>query len=311
MLRRAHTRSGYARESTSGLVSPAHAPAPAMSAAPPARPARFVVTGVAGFIGSTLARELCDAGHTVLGVDNFVCGYDANLAWVDPARHAFTLIRGSAGDAAAGAALAAGDVVVHLGAISALASNQEDPRASYEVNVASTAGLLESCRRAGVAHVVYASTSAIYENTPEVPTSEAHAVRPNLIYSLGKKHCEELVRSFHEVYGLPYTSLRFFNVFGPHQDGLRTHPCVRGAGVCRVGGGGCGVCVCLVVVAGAGWRPQSTRVLLRRRRRRRQRQRRLFPNSLARLLAPFTLHPVRPCLRRRSAARAAAPSSRT
>jgi UDP-glucose 4-epimerase len=72
--------------------------------------------------------------------------------------------------------------------------------------------------------VIFASTGALYENTPELPQSEAHVVAPNLIYSLGKKHCEELVRSFYEVFGLPFTSLRFFNVFGPAQDAARTHP---------------------------------------------------------------------------------------
>jgi UDP-glucose 4-epimerase len=185
---------------------------------------RIVITGVAGFIGSTLAHELCKDGFTVVGVDNFECGYEANLSWVDPQAHKFTLIRASAGDVAVGEALAEGDIVVHFGAISALAVNQEDPGRSYAINVASAAGLLEHCRVKGASHFVFASTSAIYENTSTFPTPESDVVRPNLIYSLGKKHCEELIRSFHEVYGLPYTSLRFFNVYGPHQDGLRTHP---------------------------------------------------------------------------------------
>jgi nucleoside-diphosphate-sugar epimerase len=187
---------------------------------------RIVITGVAGFIGSTLAQKLCEAGREVLGVDNFMCGYEANLAWAEPpGRHAFTLLRASAGDDIVGDTLRAGDVVVHFGAISALASNQEAPRRSYEANVAATAGLLEACRLKGVAHFIFASTSAIYENTAAFPTSEAsECARPNLIYSLGKRHCEELVRSFHEVYGLPFTNLRFYNIYGAQQDGLRTHP---------------------------------------------------------------------------------------
>lgn len=188
-----------------------------------------MITGVAGFIGSTLARDLCESGHEVLGVDNFECGYEANLAWAKPAppgeRSSFTMLRASAGDDAVSDALRLGDIVVHLGAISALASNQEAPRRSYEINVASTAGLLEACRLKGAAHVIFASTSAIYENVTSFPTSESgeHA-RPNLVYSLGKRHCEELVRSFNEVYGLPFTTLRFYNIYGAHQDGLRSHP---------------------------------------------------------------------------------------
>jgi nucleoside-diphosphate-sugar epimerase len=190
-----------------------------------------VITGVAGFIGSNLAAHLVSRGRDVLGIDNLVCGYEENLtrarsaaATPSAASGSFSFLRASCGDAEAAAALRAGDIVVHLGAISALASNQEAPGPAYANNVASTAGLLEACRLSGVAQVIFASTGALYENTPELPQSEAHVIAPNLIYSLGKKHCEELVRSFYEVFGLPFTSLRFFNVFGPAQDAARTHP---------------------------------------------------------------------------------------
>jgi UDP-glucose 4-epimerase len=156
-----------------------------------------------------------------------VCGYEENLTRARSAAAAtsagsFSFLKASCGDAEAAAALRGRDVVIHLGAISALASNQEAPGPAYANNVASTAGLLEACRLSGVAQVIFAC--ALYENTPELPQSEAHVIAPNLIYSLGKKHCEELVRSFFEVFGLPFTSLRFFNVFGPAQDAARTHP---------------------------------------------------------------------------------------
>jgi len=187
------------------------------------------MTGAAGFIGSVLGPFLTDRGHEVVGVDNFLCGYESNVAWAAAPgpggrARAFTLVRACAGDAATAALVRAGDVVIHLGAISALPANQADPRASYANNVASTAGLLEACRRAGAAHFVLASTSAVYENTPTTPTRESEPIAPNLIYSLGKKHCEDLVRSFHDVYGVPFTTLRFFNVFGPNMDAARTHP---------------------------------------------------------------------------------------
>jgi len=190
---------------------------------------RIILTGSAGFIASSLGPYLCDRGFTVIGVDNFKCGYEENMLWAsqpgpEGIARSFTFIRGCASDDSIRALLRPGDIVIHLGADSSLASNQADPHSSYANNVASTAGLLNASRAAGVSHFIFASTSAIYENTPTKPTREDDLVSPNLIYSLGKKHCEDLVRSFHEVYELPFTILRFYNVFGPHQDALRTQP---------------------------------------------------------------------------------------
>ena len=197
-----------------------------VAASPPLEAHRVFITGVAGFVGSRIARELCEAGGSVVGVDNFVCGYEHNLSWVRP-EHRFVLHRLCiATDAAAvRALLAPDDVVLHLAAITALAQNQEDPGASYVNNVASTAALLESARIVGAAHFVFASTSAVYEHAATYPVAEDAPRRtPDLIYSLGKAHCEDLVRAAHSVYGLPYTIMRFFNVFGPGADGARTHP---------------------------------------------------------------------------------------
>jgi len=193
---------------------------------------RIILTGAAGFIGSSVGPFLCDRGFEVIGVDNFMGGRESNLAWTASpgpggAKRDFTLVRAAAGDAAVAALLRRGDVVVHLGAWTPLPQNQIDPKASYANNVADTAGFLEACRIAGVAHFILASSAALYENTPtspQRPNRESDAVAPNLIYSLGKKHCEDLARSYYEVYGLPFTSLRFFNVFGPHQDAVRKHP---------------------------------------------------------------------------------------
>jgi nucleoside-diphosphate-sugar epimerase len=183
---------------------------------------RIVLTGAAGFIGSYLGPRLSDLGHEVLAVDHMLNGYEHNLAWARTplpcgGTRPVTIVRACAGSSEVAALLHPGDI---LGANSSLASNQVDPRASY----ASTAGLLEASRLAGVAHFVFASTSAIYENTLTTPTREGDVVAPNLVYSLGKKHCEDLVRAFRDVYGLPFTILRFFNVFGPHMDGARAQP---------------------------------------------------------------------------------------
>jgi nucleoside-diphosphate-sugar epimerase len=95
---------------------------------------------------------------------------------------------------------------------------------SYTNNVAVTAGLLEKCRLHGVRHFIFASTSAVYENSKEYPTPEHTGINPDLLYSMGKKHAEDVITSFGTLYGLPFTLLRFFNVYGSHQDSIRANP---------------------------------------------------------------------------------------
>jgi nucleoside-diphosphate-sugar epimerase len=116
------------------------------------------------------------------------------------------------------------DIIFHFAAIAPLPDNQENPRLSFMNNVSGTAHLLEVCRLKGVKHFFLASTSAIYENNTIFPSKESDSTSPTLLYSLGKKFCEELCRSFNINYGIPYTVLRLFNVYGPHNDCLRKNP---------------------------------------------------------------------------------------
>ena len=186
----------------------------------------IVITGVAGFIGFHLAQRLLANGHTVHGVDSFLCGHRVHVerlqAMAKP--YQFTFYEGSAHDSAVAEWFSPETIVVHLAGLSALASNQENPVLSYTNNVAVTAGVLEHCRVKGVKHFIFASTSAVYEHTKQYPSAEDMVVAPDLLYSLGKWHGEELIRSFHGLYHIPYTIFRFFNVYGPHQDCARTHP---------------------------------------------------------------------------------------
>lgn len=174
----------------------------------------IVVTGSSGFIGSILTKELCHSGFEVIGIDIVPSQF---------AHNQFTFIHQSINDPIT--TLQKGDILIHLAAISSLASCQEDPSGAYTNNVSGTAAVLEAARVAGVSHFIFASTSAIYENSTEPLLSE-HSVHPlpTLMYSLGKHHCEDIVRSVNGVYGLPYTILRFFNVFGPGADENRKFP---------------------------------------------------------------------------------------
>jgi nucleoside-diphosphate-sugar epimerase len=184
---------------------------------------KIIITGVAGFIGSHLADFLCKQNNHVFGVDNFLCGYQDRIERLSAFPN-FTFYNGSAHDDMVSTWMDKQTVVIHLAGLSALPANQENPYLSYQNNVAVTAGLLEHCRLKGVAHFLFASTSAVYENTKEFPTKESHPVSPNLLYSMGKYHAEDIIRSYHSIYKLPYTIFRFFNVYGTFQDSNRTHP---------------------------------------------------------------------------------------
>jgi UDP-glucose 4-epimerase len=117
------------------------------------------------------------------------------------------------------------DIIVHLASITALPSNQIDTVISYQNNVMQTLIFLEMCRNVGVSHFIFASSCCVYENNKYTePIMEDTYTEPTLIYSLGKKHCEELIKSYHTNYGLPYTIFRLFNVYGPGADSSRQQP---------------------------------------------------------------------------------------
>jgi len=185
---------------------------------------RIIITGVAGFIGSALAEYLLRCDYEIIGIDNFICGYQDNISELIKNTQKFTFYNKSICDAEIEKIIEKGDIIIHLAAISSLASNQADPYFSYNNNVAGTISLLDISRKVGIKHFIFASTSAIYENSKNYPLLENDNSTPNLIYSLGKKHCEDLIKSYHEIYGLDYTIMRFFNVFGKNQDANRANP---------------------------------------------------------------------------------------
>ena len=149
---------------------------------------KIVVTGCAGFIGSSLCKHLLNQGKKVVGIDNFLCGFKENMeGFINDNMFEFHEL--NLNDKKIIDIIQKDDIVIHLGAISSLATNQEKPYFSYENNVSSMANLLEACRFKGVKYVIFSSTSAIYENNNVFPLHENDDTKPNLLYSLGKKHC--------------------------------------------------------------------------------------------------------------------------
>ncbi|MDY7039983.1 MAG: SDR family oxidoreductase [Chloroflexota bacterium] len=176
----------------------------------------YLVTGGAGFIGSHIVAELVRRGQRVRVFDDFSTGKEANLAEV---RQAIELVRGDLRDLEAVRRAVSGvDYVLHQGALPSVIRSVDDPLTSDACNVVGTLNLLLAARDAGVRRVVYASSSAVYGDSPTLPKHEDMRPAPKSPYAVSKLAGEHYCQAFTEVYGLETVCLRYFNVFGPCQD---------------------------------------------------------------------------------------------
>jgi nucleoside-diphosphate-sugar epimerase len=179
-------------------------------------PARYLVTGGAGFIGSHIAEALLDQGESVRVLDNLATGRETNLAALQGRAQ---LIRGDLRNLEAVRAAVEGvEVVFHQGALASVPRSIADPVTSLEININGTQNVLQAARDAGVRRVVYASSSSIYGNTPTLPKHEQMQPHPVSPYGIHKLTGELLCEVFTSIYGLETVALRYFNVFGPRQD---------------------------------------------------------------------------------------------
>ena len=178
--------------------------------------AKYLVTGAAGFIGSSLVRALLERGEQVRGIDNFSTGRRENLSEVlhrIDFREADILDLDAMHKACAGV-----DYVLHEAAIPSVPKSVVDPLASNRANVDGTVNVLVAARDAKVKRVVYAASSSAYGDTPTLPKHEAMPPNPISPYAVAKLASELYMVSFYRCYGLETVSLRYFNIFGPRQD---------------------------------------------------------------------------------------------
>ena len=177
---------------------------------------RFLITGGAGFIGSNLVEELLKAGSFVRVLDNFSTGKRDNLA---PFMNDIELVEGDIRSYHLVRKATQGiDVVLHQAALPSVPRSINDPITSDEVNVAGTLNILEASREAGVWKVVYASSSSVYGDNPQLPKNEQMTPNPLSPYAVSKLAGENYCRVYSRIYGLKTIALRYFNVFGPRQD---------------------------------------------------------------------------------------------
>lgn len=187
------------------------------------QPRRWLVTGVAGFIGSALLERLLDLGQTVVGLDNFSNGHQRNLDDVlaihPDAKLGFRMITGDIRDpAVCRDAVAEVDVVLHQAAIGSVPRSIKDPAPYHDTNVTGFTNLILAAREAGIRRFVYASSSSVYGDHPGLPKVEDAIGKPLSPYAATKRMDEIYAQVFGDVYGLEPVGLRYFNVFGRRQD---------------------------------------------------------------------------------------------
>lgn len=178
--------------------------------------AKYLITGGCGFLGSNIARELLSRGNSVRIFDNLSTGKKDNLDGVDGD---LELIVGDLTDAPAVKHAVEGiDYILHQAALPSVQRSIEDPITANHINVSGTVNLLKNAVDAGVKRVVYAASSSAYGDQKALVKTENLLPMPKSPYAVAKLTGEYYLQAFYECYGLETVSLRYFNVFGPHQD---------------------------------------------------------------------------------------------
>ena len=177
---------------------------------------KFLVTGGAGFIGSNIVEELLKRGHTVRVLDNFATGkrenlkeFEKDIELMEGDIRSYHIVRQAVKDI---------EVILHQAALPSVPRSINDPITTNEVNVMGTLNILDAAKDEGVKRIVYASSSSVYGDNPELPKREDMLPNPLSPYAVSKLAGEKYCQVFGKLYGIETVILRYFNVFGPRQD---------------------------------------------------------------------------------------------
>lgn len=177
---------------------------------------RYLVTGVAGFIGSHLLENLLKEGHEVVGLDNFITGHRHNI---EPFLKDFEFIEGDIRDLETCHRACKGvDHVMHQAALGSVPRSIQDPILTHEYNTTGTLNMLVAARDAAADSFVFAASSSYFGDTEVLPKHDEMPPAPLSPYAVTKVTCEQYLSVFSGVYGLNTVGLRYFNIFGPRQD---------------------------------------------------------------------------------------------
>lgn len=183
----------------------------------------ILITGGAGFIGSELGKFLLNQGHYVKILDTLEYGYRDNFEDNETLKQNFILA--DVRDEEFSKHLENIDVIYHFAGVSALPECESNPSKAFDINTTGVANVLNAVRNSNVKRVIFASTSAVYENNDNHEIhKEGDIVKPNLIYATTKYCAEQICKSYAQNYDMDIIICRFFNVFGPHQDFKRKYP---------------------------------------------------------------------------------------
>jgi UDP-glucose 4-epimerase len=176
---------------------------------------KILITGGAGFIGSHIVDELINENEITI-IDNLTTGSIKNLKY--PEHENLNFIEGDIRKINFDEFTSGTDYIFHLAAMASVPLSVEKPEECNEINVNSTVRLLNSAVKNNVKKIVFSSSSSVYGENKNMPLKETEMPMPTSPYAASKASCELYLRTFYESYGLNYTVLRYFNVFGPRQD---------------------------------------------------------------------------------------------
>ena len=175
-----------------------------------------MVTGGAGFIGSNIVEELLKRSYSVRVLDNFstgkrenLRGFDNDIELIEGDIRSYHIVR---------QAVQGIDIILHQAALPSVPRSIHDPITTHEVNATGTLNILDAAKEAGVKRIVYASSSSVYGDSPELPKREDMTPNPLSPYAVSKLAGEKYCHVFSRLYGIETVILRYFNVFGPRQD---------------------------------------------------------------------------------------------
>ena len=175
----------------------------------------ILVTGGAGFIGSNLVDRLSPENNVIV-LDNLFSGLPSNL---ERSKDRITFVKGDILDKALLKDIVAEvEFIFHLAAHVGNIRSIKDPYFDMDVNIRGMLNLLEACRNSNIKRLVYSSSGAIFGEAKYLPIDEEHPLNPESPYAVSKLAAEKYCFAFHKVYGVPTTTLRYFNVYGPKQD---------------------------------------------------------------------------------------------